>query len=106
MTKGLPVIPLYTDAFSLCFFPASPFCPADGNSDEIDEPIKALFADEDFARAHGLTSLNSINWSRILVQIAHYFYAYFRCAPCRATMPLPVVEIVVPTGGGGNLTGW
>ncbi|CAI5789731.1 Hypothetical predicted protein [Podarcis lilfordi] len=76
----------------------------EGNSDEIDEPIKELFADEDFSRRHNLMSLNSINWSRILVQIAHFFYAYFRCAPSMGAAPLPVVEVVVPTGGGGNLT--
>ncbi|NWX87088.1 THNS2 protein, partial [Nothoprocta pentlandii] len=77
---------------------------AHGNSDEIDEPIKELFADTDFARKHNLMSLNSVNWSRIMVQIAHYFYAYFQCAPSLDTSPLPVVEVVVPTGGGGNVT--
>lgn len=77
---------------------------AHGNSDEIDEPIKELFADADFARKHNLMSLNSINWSRIMVQIAHYFYAYFQCTPSMDMTPLPTVEIVVPTGGGGNLT--
>ncbi|POI23205.1 hypothetical protein CIB84_013047 [Bambusicola thoracicus] len=75
-----------------------------GNSDEIDEPIKELFADVDFARRSNLMSLNSVNWSRIMVQIAHYFYAYFQCAPTLDSTPLPVVEIVVPTGGGGNVT--
>ncbi|XP_009871112.1 PREDICTED: threonine synthase-like 2 [Apaloderma vittatum] len=77
---------------------------AHGNSDEIDEPIKELFADVDFARKCNLMSLNSVNWSRIMVQIAHHFYAYFQCAPSLDTTPLPVVEIVVPTGGGGNIT--
>uniref|UniRef100_A0A8C0IJ82 Threonine synthase N-terminal domain-containing protein n=1 Tax=Chelonoidis abingdonii TaxID=106734 RepID=A0A8C0IJ82_CHEAB len=78
---------------------------AHGNSDEIDEPIKELFADADFARKYNLMSLNSINWSRIMVQITHYFYAYFQCTPSMDMTPLPAVEIVVPTGGGGNLTG-
>ncbi|NXP77378.1 THNS2 protein, partial [Ramphastos sulfuratus] len=77
---------------------------ARGNSDEIDEPIKELFADLNFARKHNLMSLNSVNWSRIMVQIAHHFYAYFQCAPSLDATPLPVVEIVVPTGGGGNIT--
>ncbi|NXV74479.1 THNS2 protein, partial [Atlantisia rogersi] len=77
---------------------------ARGNSDEIDVPIKELFADVDFARKYNLMSLNSVNWSRIMVQIAHYFYAYFQCTPSLDTTPLPVVEIVVPTGGGGNIT--
>ncbi|XP_042727559.1 threonine synthase-like 2 isoform X3 [Lagopus leucura] len=75
-----------------------------GNSDEIDEPIKELFADVDFARRNNLMSLNSVNWSRIMVQIAHYFYAYFQCTPTLDSTTLPVVEIVVPTGGGGNVT--
>ncbi|KAM9579772.1 threonine synthase-like 2 isoform 2-T3 [Guaruba guarouba] len=77
---------------------------AHGNSDEIDVPIKELFTDVDFARKYNLMSLNSVNWSRIMVQIAHHFYAYFQCAPSLNTTPLPVVEIVVPTGGGGNIT--
>ncbi|NXY90038.1 THNS2 protein, partial [Alcedo cyanopectus] len=77
---------------------------AHGNSDEIDEPIKELFSDVDFARKYNLMSLNSVNWSRIMVQIAHHFFAYFQCAPSLDTTPLPVVEIVVPTGGGGNIT--
>uniref|UniRef100_A0A8B9FIH8 Threonine synthase-like 2 n=1 Tax=Amazona collaria TaxID=241587 RepID=A0A8B9FIH8_9PSIT len=77
---------------------------AHGNSDEIDVPIKELFANVDFARKYNLMSLNSVNWSRIMVQIAHHFYAYFQCAPSLDTTPLPVVEIVVPTGGGGNIT--
>ncbi|NWS67389.1 THNS2 protein, partial [Crotophaga sulcirostris] len=77
---------------------------ARGNSDEIDEPIKELFADVDFAKKYNLMSLNSVNWSRIMVQIAHHFYAYFQCAQSLDTSPLPVVEIVVPTGGGGNIT--
>ncbi|KAM6266507.1 threonine synthase-like 2 isoform 2-T2 [Spheniscus humboldti] len=77
---------------------------AHGNSDEIDEPIKELFADVDFAGKYNLMSLNSVNWSRIMVQIAHHFYAYFQCAPSLDTTPLPMVEIVVPTGGGGNIT--
>ncbi|OWK62439.1 Threonine synthase-like 2 [Lonchura striata] len=75
-----------------------------GNSDEIDEPIKELFADVDFAGKYNLMSLNSVNWSRIMVQIAHYFYAYFQCTPSLDTSQLPMVEIVVPTGGGGNIT--
>ncbi|XP_059326546.1 threonine synthase-like 2 isoform X2 [Ammospiza nelsoni] len=77
---------------------------AHGNSDEIDEPIKELFADVDFAGKYNVMSLNSVNWSRIMVQIAHYFYAYFQCAPSLDTTQLPMVEIVVPTGGGGNIT--
>ncbi|XP_039108544.1 threonine synthase-like 2 isoform X2 [Hyaena hyaena] len=75
----------------------------EGNSDELDEPIKAVFADVTFVKKHNLMSLNSINWSRVLVQMAHHFFAYFQCAPSLDTDPLPTVEVVVPTGAAGNL---
>ncbi|XP_051010643.1 threonine synthase-like 2 [Acomys russatus] len=75
----------------------------EGNSDELDEPIKAVFADMAFVQRHNLMSLNSINWSRILVQMAHYFFAYFQCTPSLDVDPLPPVEVVVPTGAAGNL---
>ncbi|XP_056669109.1 threonine synthase-like 2 isoform X1 [Monodelphis domestica] len=75
----------------------------EGNSDELDEPIRAVFADVAFAKKHNLMSLNSINWSRILVQMAHYFFAYFQCVPSMDVCPLPPVEVVVPTGAAGNL---
>ncbi|XP_048208481.1 threonine synthase-like 2 [Perognathus longimembris pacificus] len=75
----------------------------EGSSDELDEPIKAVFADVAFVRKHNLMSLNSINWSRVLVQMAHHFFAYFQCAPPLGTHPLPPVEVVVPTGAAGNL---
>nr|KAF6445370.1 threonine synthase like 2 [Molossus molossus] len=75
----------------------------EGNSDELDQPIKALFADEAFVRKHNLMSLNSINWARVLVQMAHHFFAYFRCAPSLDGPLLPPVEVVVPTGAAGNL---
>lgn len=75
----------------------------EGNSDELDEPIKAVFADVAFVQRHNLMSLNSINWSRILVQMAHHFFAYFQCAPSLDAHTLPPVEVVVPTGAAGNL---
>nr|XP_045007374.1 threonine synthase-like 2 isoform X5 [Jaculus jaculus] len=75
----------------------------EGNSDELDEPIKAVFADVPFVRKHNLMSLNSINWCRVLVQMAHHFFAYFRCAASLDSHVLPPVEVVVPTGAGGNL---
>lgn len=77
----------------------------EGNSDELDEPIKAVFADVAFVKEHSLMSLNSINWSRVLVQMAHHFFAYFRCAPTLDLHPLPPVEVVVPSGAAGNLAG-
>eukprot|EP00062_Callorhinchus_milii_P012942 gi/632960499/ref/XP_007896229.1/ PREDICTED: threonine synthase-like 2 [Callorhinchus milii] len=77
----------------------------DGTADELDVPIRKLFADEKFVWSHRLISLNSINWARVMVQIAHFFYAYFHCLPVVVGVPQsPLVEVVVPTGGAGNIT--
>ncbi|XP_041050020.1 threonine synthase-like 2 [Carcharodon carcharias] len=77
---------------------------ADGTSDELDEPIRNVFTDTEFVKRHNIMSLNSINWARVMVQIAHYFYAYFHCSSSTKETPLPLVEIVVPTGAAGNIT--
>ncbi|KAK4318296.1 hypothetical protein Pmani_010706 [Petrolisthes manimaculis] len=72
----------------------------EGNSDELDEPIKKCFHDESFVANHNLISINSINWGRVMVQIAHYFYSYFRlCGEVGE-----VVQLLVPTGAAGNIT--
>ncbi|KAK4306402.1 hypothetical protein Pmani_021781 [Petrolisthes manimaculis] len=72
----------------------------EGNSDELDEPIKKCFRDESFVANHNLISINSINWGRVMVQIALYFYSYFRlCGEVGE-----VVQLLVPTGAAGNIT--
>ena len=53
----------------------------DGTSDDLDEPIKSVFMDPGVCKKYNLCSINSINWCRIMVQIAHYFYAYFQVLP-------------------------
>lgn len=52
-------------------------------------------------------SLNSLNWSRIMVQLAHFLYAYLQLSGIQNTEGdvLPSLEVVVPTGGAGNITG-
>ncbi|XP_010780207.1 threonine synthase-like 2, partial [Notothenia coriiceps] len=77
---------------------------ADGSSDDIDQPLRRLFADQDLVRAHGLMSLNSVNWSRVMVQLAHFIYAYLQLSGVKqAGGDLPELEVVVPTGGAGNI---
>ncbi|CAH1782531.1 unnamed protein product [Owenia fusiformis] len=73
----------------------------DGTSDDLDYPIKRCFTDAKFATENSLCSINSINWARIVIQIVHIFYAYFRVC----TSIGESVEIVIPTGACGNVTG-
>lgn len=72
----------------------------DGSSDDLDIPIKKVFMDVPFRRKHNMTSINSINWARVMIQTAHYIYSYLQMCPnCDGE-----VEIVVPTGACGNVT--
>ncbi|VDI00928.1 Hypothetical predicted protein, partial [Mytilus galloprovincialis] len=72
----------------------------EGTSDDLDIPIKEIFKDVAFTKKHNLSSINSINWSRIMVQIVHYIFGYLQMCPrCDGE-----VEIIVPTGACGNVT--
>ena len=51
---------------------------ADGTSDDIDQPIRKLFADVDFVKKYNLCSANSLNWARIMIQTAHFYFAYLK----------------------------
>ena len=74
-------------------------CPDGG--DDLDLAVAGLFADEEVKARLCLSSVNSINWGRVMVQAVHYFYAYLRTAE---TIGQPVA-FAVPTGAFGNLFG-
>ena len=40
----------------------------EGTSDELDIPIKKIFADWEYKNKHNLCSINSLNWARVLIQ--------------------------------------
>lgn len=71
----------------------------DGTSDDLDVPIKSVFADPDYVSTHHLCSINSINWARILVQISHFIYCYLQMADTAGED----VTIICPTGAAGNI---
>ena len=74
----------------------------EGNSDELDVPIKHCFHDSEFSKANNLGSFNSLQWGRVLLQAAHYIYIYLQC--CGTTFG-DELNIIVPTGAAGNLAG-
>ncbi|KAL0965514.1 hypothetical protein UPYG_G00282310 [Umbra pygmaea] len=79
---------------------------ADGSSDDIDVPIRRLFSDQKLVKQHCLMSLNSVNWSRVMVQLAHFLYAYLHVSVpewAESGGAPPILEMVVPTGGAGNI---
>ena len=52
----------------------------DGNFDECQKFVKLMFADKDFSSSIKMSGVNSINWSRIAIQVVYYFFSYFKIA--------------------------
>lgn len=73
---------------------------AEGNSDDLDVPIEAAFADAAFRRKARLGSVNSVNILRVLTQTAHIVWTYLRCSETDSDE----VRFFVPTGAAGHLT--
>ena len=67
----------------------------DGTFDDCQSIVKALFSDLPFKARYSLGAVNSMNWARVLAQMAYYVYASLQ-----STAP-PLVA--VPTGNFGNI---
>ena len=74
----------------------------DGTFDDCQDLVKALFNDHAFRDELNLSAVNSINWARVMAQIAYYFVA-------GVALGAPDVKLAfaVPTGNFGNVfAGW
>ncbi len=70
----------------------------EGNFDDAQALVKAMFNHAEFAARFDLAAVNSINWARLMFQIVYYFYAAVRLgAPDRA------IGFSVPTGNFGDV---
>jgi threonine synthase len=83
-------------------------CAVHGNFDDAQTGVKELFADEAFTKeildaGYHLSSANSINFGRLVPQIAYYVYAYAKLAAEKKVVPGGLIDIVVPTGNFGNI---
>jgi threonine synthase len=82
-----------------------------GNFDDCQNAVKAAFNDADFvAELHAkhalkLSSANSINWGRLLPQIAYYVSAYADMVAGGGVKPGHPMDVCVPTGNFGNILG-
>ncbi len=83
-------------------------CAIEGNFDDAQNAVKAIFADVALAETLNqngllLSSANSINWGRLVPQIVYYISAYCRLLAEQSIAPGESVNIVVPTGNFGNI---
>lgn len=70
----------------------------EGTFDDCQDIVKALFNDHAFRDEFNLSAVNSINWARVMAQIAYYFAA----AVALGAPDVPV-SFSVPTGNFGNV---
>ncbi len=69
----------------------------EGNFDDCQNLVKAMFNDENFSKAINMSGVNSINWARIIAQSVYFFYAYFKAGNGQP------VSFSVPTGNFGDI---
>ena len=80
----------------------------EGNFDDAQTGVKAIFSDEQFRAeldSHGffLSSANSINWGRLVPQIAYYVSAYCDLLADGKIKSGDKINFCVPTGNFGNI---
>ena len=74
----------------------------EGTSDDLDIPIKSVLSDASFVASHSLCSINSINLARVVLQSAHFIYAYVNLVDNIGSFPLIAS---IPCGACGDLVG-
>lgn len=73
-------------------------CPNGG--DDLDDVIAKMYGDTAFKEKLNLSSVNSINWGRVMMQTVHYFYGYLQVVDTIGEK----INVSVPSGGFGNLS--
>ncbi len=70
----------------------------EGDFDDCQALVKAMFNDHDFRDEYGVSAVNSINWARVMAQIVYYFTSAVTLgAPDRK------VAFSVPSGNFGDI---
>ena len=80
----------------------------EGNFDDAQTGVKEIFSDGDFrteldSLGSFLSSANSINWGRLVPQVAYYVSAYCDLLKHGEVNPGEKVNFCVPTGNFGNI---
>ena len=69
----------------------------DGNFDDCQALVKNLFVNNSFNKKFNLSSINSINWCRVLAQVVYYFYSALQLLKYNK-----MINFSVPTGNFGD----
>jgi threonine synthase len=69
----------------------------DGTFDDCQDIAKTLLGDPALRAEFGMSAVNSINWARVVAQVAYYVWAWLRLGAPDA------ISFAVPTGNFGNV---
>ena len=69
----------------------------EGNFDDCQNLVKAMFRDDAFNRSINMSAVNSINWARVMAQIVYYWWTAMEVANTTE------VSFCVPSGNFGNV---
>ena len=83
-------------------------CAVKGNFDDAQNGVKKIFSDRSAAEKllgekYILSSANSINWGRLVPQIAYYFSGYCDMVNAGKIDFGEMIDVCVPTGNFGNI---
>ncbi len=70
-----------------------------GMFDDCQDIVKAVQNDAGFKTQYRISTVNSINWGRIVAQVVYYFYGYFRATENNQQH----ASFCVPSGNFGNI---
>lgn len=70
-----------------------------GSFDDCQDIVKLIQHDADFKDQYNISTVNSINWGRIVAQVVYYFAGYFRATKNNREQ----VSFCVPSGNFGNI---
>lgn len=76
----------------------------EGSTDEQAIVLKEIFQDVDFIEKYSICSVNSINWTRIMVQSSYYIWSYLQIYNTKFSIGKHV-NYIIPTGAFGNAMG-
>jgi len=72
----------------------------EGELEEMEVFFQQMIEDSKFVEEHSIATLNSLNWCRIMVQVAHHIYGYLQTTTKIGNM----VNNIIPNGACGNLS--
>jgi len=80
----------------------------EGNFDDAQTGVKKIFGDIALLQklkenGYAFSSANSINWGRLVPQIAYYFRAYAKAVASNRIVPGEPINFSVPTGNFGDI---